>query len=278
MTRPAGIVGRPRDEDTSAVDRRSTDPPRWCGRCDTWLAVAAAATTAGRRSRRRGAEQPAAARRATAHRGDAFIAIGLALEGPVSRHLGLPARHRAYGRDATLRSDAASTAVTCCGCCRSCRRGVPRLLYAHNLERDLFAAQLDDLPAPLSWARGRLRRDLDKLRACELDGMRACGRVLFISAADQAQARMEAGSLRDAAPAAAVRVRGPRARTTNATRGNTAPRVPCQLHMVAQPCRRALAAAAGVAARHPRPAPASLRRRQHEYRALRSTRHRARIR
>jgi glycosyltransferase involved in cell wall biosynthesis len=74
--------------------------------------------------------------------------------------------------------------------------GVPRLLYAHNLERDLFAAQLDDLPAPLSWVRSRLGRDLDKLRACELGGMRACERVLFISAADQAQARTEAGSLR----------------------------------------------------------------------------------
>ncbi len=75
-------------------------------------------------------------------------------------------------------------------------RGVPRVLYAHNLERDLFAAQLDGLPAPLSWVRSRLGRDLDKLRACELGGMRACERVLFISAADQAQARTEAGSLR----------------------------------------------------------------------------------
>jgi glycosyltransferase involved in cell wall biosynthesis len=74
--------------------------------------------------------------------------------------------------------------------------GVPKLLYAHNLERDLFAAQLDGLPAPLSWVRGLLRRDLDKLRNGELDGMRAIGRVLFISAADQAQVRAEAGGLK----------------------------------------------------------------------------------
>jgi glycosyltransferase involved in cell wall biosynthesis len=74
--------------------------------------------------------------------------------------------------------------------------GVPKLLYAHNLERDLFASQLDGLHAPLRWALGRLRRDLDKLRTYELDGMQAIGRVLFISAADQARARAEAGGLR----------------------------------------------------------------------------------
>jgi glycosyltransferase involved in cell wall biosynthesis len=73
--------------------------------------------------------------------------------------------------------------------------GVPKLLYAHNLERDLFASQLDGLPAALRCARGRLRRDLEKLARYELDGMRAIGRVLFISAADEAHARSEAGEL-----------------------------------------------------------------------------------
>ena len=43
--------------------------------------------------------------------------------------------------------------------------------------------------------RGRLRRDLEKLARYELDGMRAIGRVLFISADDEAHARSEAGGL-----------------------------------------------------------------------------------
>jgi glycosyltransferase involved in cell wall biosynthesis len=72
---------------------------------------------------------------------------------------------------------------------------VPKLLYAHNLERDLFASQLDGLPAALRCAHRRLRRDLEKLARYELDGMRTIGRVLFISATDEARARSEAGGL-----------------------------------------------------------------------------------
>ena len=72
---------------------------------------------------------------------------------------------------------------------------VPTVLYSHNLERDLFASQLEGLPARLRWARRRLRRDLEKLEHYELDGMRAVGRVLFISAADEADVRREAGEL-----------------------------------------------------------------------------------
>ena len=73
---------------------------------------------------------------------------------------------------------------------------VATVLYAHNLERDLFASQLDGLPTPLRWARGRLRRDLDKLASYELHGMRRVGRVLFISAADELCVRREAAGLR----------------------------------------------------------------------------------
>jgi len=73
---------------------------------------------------------------------------------------------------------------------------VPKVLYAHNLEQDLFASQLEALPAALRWARGRLRRDLRKLARYELDGMRAVGRVLFISAADETRVRTAAPGLR----------------------------------------------------------------------------------
>lgn len=72
---------------------------------------------------------------------------------------------------------------------------LPKVLYAHNLERDLFVSQLERLPAALCWARAWLRHDLDKLARFELNGMRAIGRVLFISAADEARARSKAVGL-----------------------------------------------------------------------------------
>lgn len=63
--------------------------------------------------------------------------------------------------------------------------GTPTVLYVHNLEHDLYASQLDQLP-PL--VRACLRSDLDKLTRFEHAGMRAVDGVLFISTDDRARA------------------------------------------------------------------------------------------
>lgn len=65
---------------------------------------------------------------------------------------------------------------------------IPKVLYAHNLEHSLFASQLASLPGAMRWLQRWLQRDLDKLACLERDGMRAVGRVLFISVADEVEA------------------------------------------------------------------------------------------
>lgn len=73
---------------------------------------------------------------------------------------------------------------------------VSKVLYAHNLEHDLFASQLTSGPRAVRWLRRWLRHDFDKLACLERDGMRALGRVLFISAADEVDTREELPDLR----------------------------------------------------------------------------------
>lgn len=68
---------------------------------------------------------------------------------------------------------------------------VPKVLYAHNLEHNLFASQLSNSPGATRWLRHLLRHDLEKLASLERDGMQAVGRVLFISAADEVDVRDE---------------------------------------------------------------------------------------
>ena len=63
--------------------------------------------------------------------------------------------------------------------------GVPTVLYVHNLEHELYAAQLGLMP-PL--VRGCLRPDLAKLTRFERAGMRAVDGILFISTDDRDRA------------------------------------------------------------------------------------------
>jgi glycosyltransferase involved in cell wall biosynthesis len=74
-------------------------------------------------------------------------------------------------------------------------RGVPTVLYAHNLERDLFAAQIERSHVRGPAARF-LARDLAKLAAYEHAGMRAVGGVLCISATDSARLAAQVPGLR----------------------------------------------------------------------------------
>lgn len=74
-------------------------------------------------------------------------------------------------------------------------RGVPTVLYAHNLERDLFAAQIDR-PHFRGLAAGFLARDLAKLTAYERSGMRTVDGVLCISTADSARLAAHVPGLR----------------------------------------------------------------------------------
>lgn len=65
---------------------------------------------------------------------------------------------------------------------------IPKILIAHNLEHELFAAQINatTLGALL---KGWLRRDCARLRQYELSGMHDVRNVIFLSAADAVYAR-----------------------------------------------------------------------------------------
>ena len=61
---------------------------------------------------------------------------------------------------------------------------VPRVLVAHNIEHELYAAQIETLAPGWRLARQALARDLSRLRAFELAGWRDIGNVIFVSSAD----------------------------------------------------------------------------------------------
>lgn len=71
---------------------------------------------------------------------------------------------------------------------RAVPAGVPTVLYVHNLEHELYAAQLARVPSLL---RTCLRPDLDKLTRFERAGMRAVDGILFISTDDQERVAAE---------------------------------------------------------------------------------------
>lgn len=73
---------------------------------------------------------------------------------------------------------------------------VPAALVAHNLEHELYAAQVERVVRRWPAARRLLERDLARLRDYELGGMRAIGSVVFLSSADEAAAKRAIPALR----------------------------------------------------------------------------------
>jgi len=74
-------------------------------------------------------------------------------------------------------------------------QGSARILVAHNIEHLLYADQIQfQYPRP-SLQKALLLRDRTRLRLQELDGLRAIGNVVFLSAQDEAYARRECPQL-----------------------------------------------------------------------------------
>jgi hypothetical protein len=65
---------------------------------------------------------------------------------------------------------------------------IPRILVAHNIEHLLFSAQIQNLGGLYRPMAGLLRRDCQRLKDYELQGMRETGNVMFLSHEDAAYA------------------------------------------------------------------------------------------
>jgi polysaccharide biosynthesis protein PslH len=69
--------------------------------------------------------------------------------------------------------------------------GIPRVLFAHNIESELFASQAASRAFSLPLIRSVVDRESRRLRAYEIEGLRQVGRVVFVSTADECFARAQ---------------------------------------------------------------------------------------
>jgi glycosyltransferase involved in cell wall biosynthesis len=95
-----------------------------------------------------------------------------------------------------------------------------RIVVAHNIEHQLFAAQLGRLDGFASVARAALQHDCDALRRFELDGLKSARRIVCLSSDDERYVRAECAGVETMTlppvfdgPRAPRRTRPPDART-----------------------------------------------------------------
>jgi hypothetical protein len=74
--------------------------------------------------------------------------------------------------------------------------GVPCVVFAHNLEHQLYLSQINSVTPPWPALRRLLLRDQARLRDYELRGLSQAGRAVFLSSQDAASALAECRDLR----------------------------------------------------------------------------------